>query len=643
MYYYHIWVRSDRYRGIEALTYHYATRLERGTIIQVPLRTKAVPGFVVAETTRPRFATKPISTILPVQPLPDNSIRLAAWLQQYYATPVGVTTTQFLPVQFHTSYLSNIEPIQQHALIDELPPLTTAQRRALDVIDKPDTYVLHGRTGSGKTRIYLELAKQTISQGGSCFVLTPEIGLTPQLFAQFTKLFGAQTILLHSQLTAKEREIAWLTILQAQTPLVVIGPRSALFSPLHNIGLIVIDEAHDTAYKQEQPPYYHALRVAAQLRSLCDAQLVLGSATPSVVDYYVALEKQKKILRLDRNAIDKSPERRLAIVDLKDRTQFVRSAHISNALIESIQMSLSNKEQVLLYLNRRGTARITLCQTCGWQALCPRCDLPLAYHGDAHRLRCHTCGFEQNPITTCLTCGGKSLQLRSFGTKAIVDEVTKLFPEARVLRVDTDNAKGERIEAQYQRIISGKIDILVGTQMLAKGLDLPLLSTLGVVLADSSLYLPDYTARERTYQLITQVVGRIGRGHIASRAVIQTYDPSSPLLEAALSDDWNKFYEAEIEERRQYFFPPFCHLLKVHCRRSTPDSAERALSQFRDEIIAKGTAITVENPAPSFHEKVSGKYQWQLVIKARSRGQLLKTLTWLPKGWSYDLDPVDLL
>ncbi len=640
MHYFHIWVRSDRYRSQEPLTYSHGGELDTGTIVEVPLRSEVVLGFVAKTVPKPSFMVKPIHRVLDLPPLAEITLALGEWLMHFYAAPLGVVTGQLLPPNIRTSNLANTRLDVPNP---SLSSLTAEQQQALERITGSDTYVLHGRTGSGKTRIYIELTARALAAGCSALILSPEIGLTSQLASQFRAIFGNRVAVLHSQLTNKERLLVWLTILRSTEPLIVIGPRSALFSPIRKLGLIVVDEAHDQAYKQEQPPYYHSVRVAAQLRQLHCAVLVLGSATPSIADYYLAVERQKPIIRLQSLAISHQPKSKLTIVDLKDRTQFIRSPHISLQLYQAIEQSLENSEQSLLYLNRRGTARVTLCSNCGWQSLCPNCDLPLTYHGDAFRLRCHTCGFQRPPILTCPECGSQSIALKSFGTKAIVEEAQSLFPNARIARLDADSSKTERLEHQYEAIARGDIDILVGTQMLAKGLDLPHLSTLGIILADTSLYLPDYTARERTYQLLTQVLGRIGRGHLSGHAVIQTYYPDSGLLKAALADDWQNFYETELAERKQFLFPPFCHLLKLSCRRKSATSAERAMNTFRIQLEKAGSPIRIEGPAPSFHEKVSGEFQWQMVIKSRSHQELLDVLVRAPKGWSYDIDPSDLL
>jgi primosomal protein N' (replication factor Y) len=647
MTYYHVWVRSNQYRSNEPLTYEYADKLAIGKIIEVPLRRQRVLGIVVKSVPKPNFATKSIFSVYNLPQLPINTLAIAVWLQQYYPSPLGVITQLFLPRKISQKSIDlplNQNPNFENIKTTKLPPITKEQRLALDLINQPDTYIVHGRTGSGKTRLYIELTKRALSGGKSVLILCPEIGLTSQLAANFKQSFKDQVVVFHSQLTQKEHEIAWLTVLKANSPLIVIGPRSALFCPINNLGLIVVDESHDQAYKQEQQPYYHAARVASQLRKIHNAVLLFGSATPSVSEYYLATQKNKQIVQLEHLALPHNLKHVLTVVDLKDQDQFSRSPHLSLPLIRAIDHSLKKKEQSLLYLNRRGTARVLLCRKCGWQAICSHCNLPLIYHGDAFRLRCHVCGFQQDPVTSCPNCGNAEITLHGFGTKAIVEEVQRIFPEARIMRFDTDNKKPERLENQYQHILKGEVDILIGTQVLAKGLDLPKLSTLGVISADTSLLLPDYTAQERTYQLLTQVLGRIGRGHVISHAIIQTFHPNSLLLQSILQNDWKNFYDNEINERRNYYFPPFCHIIKLSCRRSSVANAIKAANVLKNTLTAAKLDIQIEGPAPAYHEKIGSKYQWQLVVKSKKRSQLLETIKLLPSGgWSYDLDPADLL
>jgi primosomal protein N' (replication factor Y) len=645
MRFYTVWVRSLSFRGHDPLTYSAAQNLKPGALVLVPLQRESVIGFIDREVAKPSFATKPISHVFALPALPAALPRLALWLQQFYGSSVGVAGQQLLPAALSDKTIEKLEPVVASTFSDDLPPLTPDQQTVVLETTKTDTYLLHGTTGSGKTRIYLELAIRTLQAGKSAIVLTPEISLTSQLSASFRHVFGEQVVVLHSQLTPAQRQQVWLKILTTTVPLVVIGPRSALFSPLDNIGLIVVDEAHETAYKQEQAPYYHAVRVASQLAHEHKATLILGSATPSIGDYFLAEQRHKPILRLSQLAkANDHADTVTTIVDLKDQAQFTRSRQLSTPLLTAIQAALSRGEQSLVYLNRRGTARVVLCENCGWQALCPHCDLPLVYHADSGTFRCHTCGHHEPIVTSCPTCGHPSVTFRSFGTKAIFEEVQKLFPEARVQRFDTDNNKAERFEQHYESVKAGDVDILIGTQMLAKGLDLPRLSTLGIVLADSSLFLPDFSAQERTYQLLTQVLGRVGRGHSQGHSIIQTYHPESPILEAAIAGEWDNFYATELGERQKFHFPPFYHLLKLSCRRATAKSAEAAADKLKIAILLQLPSVEVDGPAPSFHEKLQGKYQYQLVVRSTRRSDLLSVIKLLPaSGWNYDIDPVNLL
>lgn len=645
MNYYGVWVRSVRYHGSEPLTYACPARLAAGQLVEVELQHETVLGFVGGAVSKPRFRTKTIVQVLDLPPLPAHLLKLATWLIQYYPASMGVVTQQLVPAGFSGKQLAAEAPARFAAPdLNGLPPLTPEQQAALAAMSERDNYLLHGVTGSGKTRLYVELAAKMIAQGKSAIILTPEISLTAQLAGRFREVFGERVIVTHSQQGPAERQKAWLTVLKAKEPVIVIGPRSALFSPVAKPGLIVLDEAHEAAYKQEQAPQYQAGRVAAYLAQLTRATLVLGSATPSVSDYYLAQAKRRPVVTLKQLAQPGGhPATEVVVVDHKDRGLFDRSSLISQPLVKALDGALSRGEQALLYLNRRGTARLVMCEHCGWQAACPHCDLPLTYHGDRHQLRCHSCDYHAQAPASCPACGHPDVMFKTAGTKAVVEEVQRLFPKARVARFDTDNLRAERFERHYEAIRQGGIDILVGTQLLAKGLDLPRLSTLGVLLADTSLYLPDFSAQERTFQLISQVLGRIGRGHIAGRAVIQTYHPDHHVIKAAINGDYQGFYEQELAGRRQFLFPPFCYLLKLTARRASLSAAEQAAAKLKEEIESSGAKVRVEGPAPSFYEKLQNKYQWQLVVKARERGELIKVITALPSGWSYDLDPLDLL
>jgi primosomal protein N' (replication factor Y) len=643
MYYVEILVSGAAYHGDSALTYQSEQELSIGAIVCVPLRSAQVLGIVTKQVKKPAFAAKMILDAPQDLPaLPVSLLKLLVWMKTFYPSPLGVITGQFLPKQFpkkpvRVTSLPLINP-------GNPPSLTQEQAGAIEAVGATGTYLLHGETGTGKTRVYIELAKKSIAGGMSVLALTPEIGLTSQLSHDFKRIFGDRVIVLHSQLTEVTRQRLWVQILKQAEPVIIIGPRSALFSPLAHVGLIVVDEAHETAYKQDQAPYYHATRVASKLAELHKAPLVLGSATPLINDYFFAEAKNRPILRMTEIAAKTAAEKKhISVVDLRDRSKFTKKSYLSDELIQATTETLDKGEQTLLFLNRRGTARVVFCENCGWQSVCPHCDLPLVYHGDSHRMCCHTCDFKATSPVSCPNCNNVSILFRSIGTKAVVDEVSRLFPEARIMRFDTDNKKAERIEQHYAAVKNGEVDILVGTQTLVKGLDLPKLGLVGVIMADTSLYFPDFSAKERTYQLLSQVLGRVGRGHRESRAVVQTYTPSSPLLASILQQDWQTFYRQELEERKTFLFPPYCYLLKLTCRRASVVAAQKNAQALADKLTASDIRVIVEGPAPAFHEKVQNKYQWQLVVKAKDRGELLKTIAALPSGWSYDIDPLNLL
>lgn len=643
MHYYEVLVAAMSYHGKEALTYSAEQQLKAGQIVRVSLRERSVLGIVLREVPQPSFAVKPLAAVAPFPPLPPEDLQLLTWLRAYYPAPLGAVVRQFVPPTevFPKEALGHAnEPLQPA----ELPPLSPDQAQALEQIQGSGTFLLHGITGSGKSRVYVELTMRTLASGKSALVLTPEIGLTAQLTQTFRATFGADNVyVLHSQLTAAQRRNIWYELLARATPCIVIGPRSALFSPLRNLGLVVLDESHDNAYKNESAPHYHAGRVAAKLASLHGATLVLGSATPNVEDYYLAGIKQRPIVAMQQLAKQTTAPLNIEMVDLRKHELFGRNRLLSDKLLQHIAGALERGEQSLLYLNRRGTANVVLCSSCGWQSLCPNCDLSLTYHGDEHSLRCHVCGYSTHLPTSCPVCQNTDILFKSIGTKAVVEALAKLFPTARVQRFDTDAKKSERLEQHINALQAGSADIIVGTQMVGKGLDLPKLSVVGVINADSSLLIPDYTAAEQTYQLISQVVGRVGRGHRAGTVVVQTYDPENATLLSAVHRQWDTFYQAEMLERKTYRFPPFTYLLKLWVLRASPKAAEKAALAFAATLQADFPDAIIEGPAPSFHPRVGGKYSWQLLIKASHRGTLTSIIDTLPSGWGYDIDPTNLL
>lgn len=644
MKFYEVLVASQRYHGDKALTYGSDEDLAAGQVVMVPLQRQTVAGIVVRAVSKPSFAVKPISNSIE-SAVPPELIRLADWLHGYYPAPLGQVISLLLPASIRQKSRTKQKPAEIPGKATVLPPLTARQTKIVESIlkDTARMHLLHGETGSGKTRVYIELMKKTLAEGRSCLLLTPEIGLTPQLTETVEASFPGRTTVLHSELTPSQRRNRWIAVAGNDQPQIIIGPRSALFAPVRGLGYVIVDEAHDDAYKQEQAPHYQTTRVAAKLGELHQAKVILGSATPLVSDYFTFKSKNLSVHVMPEKAIASSFGSSIDIVSLRERSHFTRSNWLSVQMLAAIDHNLSGGLQSLIFLNRRGSARLVSCQDCGWQALCPRCDLPLTYHGDSHHMQCHTCGYRSNTPASCPQCNSSEITFRSIGTKAIVGELERLYPKARILRFDSDVTKADRLEAQYDNVRSGKTDIIVGTQMLAKGLDLPKLGMVGVVLADTAMYFPDYTADERTFQLLRQVSGRVDRGHRDTKVIVQTYHPESTTLQHALNKDYEAFYETQLKERQAFGFPPYRFILKLRVERASLAAAERAARQLAETVRSLGLRIEVSDPAPAFIEKTYGRYRWQLIIKSVDRGLLVKVIAALPANIQYDIDPTNLL
>jgi len=650
VYYYEVFVADSRYRSDKPLTYSSAEKLPPMSVVTIPLQNRLVSGFILKKVQKPVFSTKPIRARFGIRPLPTHCLELARWLQSYYASSLGEALRQFAPSRPSIRQVQISQDISATRLAEPLKlvlesPLTTDQKKAIASIKHSSSasVLLHGDSGTGKTRVYLELARDNLKNGRSVLLLTPEIALSTQLAAAAARHLEHQVLVFHSGLGVAERKKIWLKILESAEPVVVIGPRSSLFAPIAKLGLIVLDEAHEPAYKQEQSPRYQTNRVASQLGSLTSAKVVFGTATPSVVDYYLAKERSA-VIRMTRPALPtKQPAAKFQIIDSRERSNFSKHPNLSNQLLDEIKTTLLAKQQVLIYLNRRGSARLIMCRLCGWQWLCPNCDVPLVYHGDQHKVRCHTCGLQRDPPSACPQCANSDIIYKGVGTKALAEALGKLFPSYKLRRFDSDNDSAEQVQKLYPELMTGKINILVGTQLLAKGFDLPKLGLVGVIAAETSLFLPDYTAEERTFQLLYQVVGRVGRGHSAGRVVVQSYNPDSVVLNCAIRRDWPTYYNYILAQRRQFRFPPFAYLLKLTCRRATPPGAEKAAQQLKHQLAGRRLAVEIVGPAPSFQARRRGSYYWQLVLKSKQRALLVKLAAEVPPDWMVDLDPVDLL
>jgi primosomal protein N' (replication factor Y) len=489
--------------------------------------------------------------------------------------------------------------------------------------------LLHGVTGSGKTEIYLQALAETVGLGKRGIVLVPEISLTPQTIERFSSRFPGKVAVLHSQLSLGEQFDEWYRIKSGEFD-VVIGPRSAIFAPQPDLGLIVIDEEHEWTYKQQdKSPRYHARDISLKLSELTGAVVILGSATPDVSTYHHAKNEEYHLLQL--------PER----IKAGNRSMF------SRPLSRAITKALSGGEQVILFLNRRGASTFIQCRNCGFVLNCRRCDVPLTFHLDEDTLVCHHCNNRTPVPQTCPRCKSQRIKFIGAGTQTLEQEVRRTFPGARLLRWDSD---ATRQRYTHQEILSRfrahEANILIGTQMITKGLDLPDVTLVGVVNADIGLNLPDFRAGERTFQLLSQVAGRAGRGPLGGKVIIQTYSPEHYAIQTAANHDYISFYTREIYYRRQLQNPPFSQLASLvytHTNdRRCHGETERMKSLIIEERDSKGIAnLDIIGPAPAFIHRLRGRFRWQLILRGSELSSFLDSLT-IPRGWTIDIDPVGL-
>jgi primosomal protein N' (replication factor Y) len=646
MHYYEVAPNQIVRIGNDFFTYSSEILLSIGQIVLIEVGKKQMIGIILRQTSKPSYATKPITSIVEQTPLPHQLIDLALWLSKYYATPLATVLQTILP-----------RGLQKKRRPQPAQPTITKRNRtnivfnkeqvaALSTLAKYDTgtFLLQGITGSGKTELYIDITKQAIANDTSVIILVPEIALTPQLISEFSNHFD-NLLVTHSKMTESARHIVWSEALESLKPRVVIGPRSALFTSFKNIGAIIIDEAHEPSFKQEQNPKYSALRAATMLGRFHNAKVIFGSATPGVVDRYLAEQSNRPILTLTKLARTGSIPPSITLVDMKKRTNFNGHRFFSKQLIEQVTKTLQIGQQVLIFHNRRGSTSTTLCEKCGWTAECPKCFLPLTLHADRHHLRCHICGYATDVPTSCPICNSTDIIHKGIGTKLIESELRKLFPNANIARFDADNKSDEAISARYNDLYNGTIDIAIGTQIIAKGLDLPHLRTVGVIQADAGLVLPDFSTNERTFQLLAQVVGRVGRNEHQTQVIVQSYQPTHPSIISGLTQDYESFYTHTLRERRRGLFPPFTHLLKLTCVYKTETAAIKNSQKLARELRTKVHAsVQILGPTPAFYERQNNTYRWQLVLKSPKREYLIDTLSLVPpKSWQFELDPTSLL
>ena len=621
--------------------------LERSFHYLIPsvLREALRPGMRVAAPFGPRerigfivqtLAKSPIRELKAVRRLidsfpviADERWALARWLSAYYYCSMGEALCAMVPRDLRLRSASD----PGHRAADQpgsdagrVRALSPHQQRALRTIlaalgsSRARTVLLHGVTGSGKTELYLRAIARVLQQGRSAICLIPEIALTPQTVDRFRERFGQGVAVWHSRLRARERSVEWQRLASGACR-VVVGARSAVFAPVQRLGLVILDEEHETTYKQEDTPHYHARDVAAARAALTGATVLLGSATPSIESYYAAAQKGGRLVTLpERITGQRLPS--VEIIDMREELMRRRgSTPLSHRLAQALSQAVERGEQAMLLLNRRGFARVAQCQTCGAVVRCDRCAVPLVYHASRQALVCHYCNFQQTPPELCGHCQKGYLRFRGAGTERIESELHRLFPVASIARMDRDTTTRRESHRELYEAVKGRhVGLLVGTQMIAKGFDFPQVTLVGVVSADTALNLPDFRSGERTFDLLTQMAGRAGRGEQPGRVVIQTYCPTHYAIQAAGSHDYRRFYEEEIAMRRRLKLPPFVHLIELtligSSRQRVDESIERLAKPLR-RAAARGH-ITLLGPAPHRVPRLRRAYRMCLIVKGRA-------------------------
>jgi primosomal protein N' (replication factor Y) (superfamily II helicase) len=631
-----------------------------GQRVRVPFGKRMVSGLIYALTDAPSVVDpRPIDGVIDAEPLlPPSVIRLAAFVAEHYVAPLDEVIRAVVPprVRAATARAPKSRPRRSRILTqavdthpDAAPELEPAQRAAVERIgialrrQEAEVFLLHGVTGSGKTEVYLALIERVLAAGGQALVLVPEIALTPQTVGRFAARFPGRLAVLHSSLTEAERAVEWWRIRRGEAD-IVIGPRAAVFAPLSRLRLIAIDEEEASAFKQDRMPRYHAPSVARRLAQDVQAVLVLGSATPSVAAYARAIDGSDRLLELPHRVLGR-PLPPVEIVDMRAELRASRYSPLSEPLQQAVGRALAQGGQSILFLNRRGLATFVLCRDCGAVRQCPHCSVALVYHGGLGRLQCHYCGTQEPVPVRCPICSSRYIKSFGIGTERVEQEVQTLFPQARVIRLDRDAVRSrDAADLIFERMLRGEADVLVGTQLVAKGLDLPAVQTVGVVNADTSLHFPDYRAAERTFSVLTQVAGRAGRGNRSAEVLIQTYTPDHPAIRHARYHDYRAFFREELELRRAYHFPPFAELTVATYAHRDETHAYAEAGKLREYLSAtigqrKLGDIDVLGPSPAFLSRLKDEFRVEVTIRGQALDRIADLLP-RGRGWSVDVDPM---
>ncbi|MCM8812777.1 MAG: primosomal protein N' [Candidatus Omnitrophica bacterium] len=649
-----------------AVPRHLQSAAVPGVRVWIPFGTRRIVGLIVGVSDRTVVSRcRDIEAVIDETPLLSPALlAMTRWIAEYYCCSWGEAVEAAIPAPLkdgRTGLRARAgPPLPEPGNSRTFPraELSLHQDDALAVIQpcvqqrRHAVFLLHGITASGKTEVYLQAMAAALAQGRTALMFVPEIALTPQTMDQFIARFGADAVaVIHSRLSAGEKFTQWQRIRSGQAR-VVIGARSAVFSPLERLGLIVVDEEHENTYKQEDVPRYHLVPAAIRRAEEAAAVVILGSATPSLESMYAARQDKITLIELPER-VDGRELPSVQVIDMRQQRRVNgRPAIFSKPLEDAVRQCLGRREQSMIFLNRRGFATFISCRACGHVVQCAHCSIALVYHAASQQLRCHHCGFVQEKPQACPACAGDYLIYQGAGTEKVESELHRLFPEARIRRMDSDTVRRKNAHADvFYAFKNHEIDILVGTQMLAKGFDIPKVTVVGVVAADVALNLPDFRAAERTFGLITQVAGRAGRGKHPGRVLVQTYTPEHYAIQCAVHHDYAGFYAQEMAFRRQLLLPPYAHLagITVRAKQESP-AADAARSLFARAERCAGERARLLGPAPLPLVKLRGWYRWAILIKSERPEWLSSIVRESLAAWkrpstvkiSVDVDPLTL-
>lgn len=634
-----------------------------GKRVWVSFGTRRLIGYVIEISSLTALKKlKPLLGVIDTEPiLSQELLRLAEGISKRYLCSWGEAISAAVPSGLKRGRTS-VKPRHEDdytrvASTEDLKP-TPEQQKALEEINssiesmRNDVFLLHGVTGSGKTEVYLQAIGKILKRDMGCIVLVPEISLTPQAVERFKARFKERVAVFHSRLTQGQKYSQWKKLKDGLCH-IVVGTRSAVFSPVRNLGLIIVDEEHDTSYKQQDVPRYNAVDVSLMRAKLNNAVVVLGSATPSLESYFKAKEtKEYKLIELTER-IENRPLPQVKIVDMRQEIIERKRRRIifSRLLTEHMEKALYNKEQIMLFLNRRGFSTYANCKKCGYVERCGKCNVALNYHSDKKKLVCHYCGYEKEHTNLCPSCKSAYLDYFGFGTQRVESELHKYFPAVQVRRMDTDSTRKRSSHNDILKDFADrKTQVLVGTQMIAKGHDFPMVTLVGIVSADTALNLPDFRAGERTFQLLTQVAGRAGRGFSPGEVVIQTYVPGHYTIQSAVNHDYKDFYKKELALRRELFMPPFSHMVYVCLRSYKEQRAEECAKLLARHLLKRRLTDLIEQTGPckAVVYRLRRQYRWNIILKVKNLERFNPRLKASIKGFkklhgvniAIDADPI---